>query len=142
MSLDLSPEVETNIRQCATVAGVTVNDFLARTFASEKPPLPTGDIPLERVQKLLAQWQTEDNKPLFPPVPTLPRETPTRALFRVWEEEDACMTEEEKVAEDRLWEEMEPTLGGDKRAFRLVDAPVKVVASISDPQNHRNRSMG
>ena len=105
MSLDVSPEIENMVRQRAAAEGVSINDLLARTFAPEKEP-PVSE-PIERVQQLLARWQAEDHTPIVPPMPTQSRETPTQALFRKWEEEDAHMTEEEKEAEDRLWEDIE-----------------------------------
>jgi hypothetical protein len=63
--------------------------------------------PRNRVRELLAQWQAEDHTPLRSPTPARPGETPTQALFRKWAEEDALMSDEEKDAEDRLWEEIE-----------------------------------
>jgi hypothetical protein len=70
--------------------------------------------PRDRVNALLAQWQAADNTPLRPPIPTRPGETPTQALFRMWEEEDAHMTDEEREAEDRLWEEIQQSLNGER----------------------------
>jgi hypothetical protein len=70
--------------------------------------------PRDRVNALLAQWQAADSTPLRPPIPTRPGETPTQALFRKWEEEDANMTDEEREAEDRLWEEIQQSLNGER----------------------------
>lgn len=48
--------------------------------------------PKARVRALLAEWQAQDNTPRLPPLPARGAETPTQALFRKWEMEDATMT--------------------------------------------------
>jgi hypothetical protein len=88
-------------------------------LARHTPPQQGRIDPNEHVQALLAQWQSEDNTPIRPPIPTLPGETPTRALFRKWEEEDAKMTDEERDAEDTLWEDIEQGLKQNDKALRL-----------------------
>ena len=122
MSLDLSPEVETVVRDRAQALGVSVNDLLARTFAPEKTEAKTVNDPEAHIQALLARWQTEDNTPILPPIPTLPGETPTQALFRKWAEEDARMTDEEREAEDQLWEDIDKGLreNGGKLRLRYI----------------------
>jgi len=80
-----------------------VQGRIARQANIEKKESDSRD----RVRELLAQWQTEDRTPLRSPIPARPGETPTQALFRKWEEEDARMSDEEKDAEDRLWEDIE-----------------------------------
>lgn len=41
----------------------------------------------------------------------------TQTLFEMWAEEDARMTNEERDAEDRLWEKIEEGLAVHGRAF-------------------------
>jgi hypothetical protein len=69
-------------------------------------PEKEGGDPGQHVRALLTQWQSEDRTPLRMPA-TTPGETPTQALFRKWAAEDANMSDEEKEAEDRLWEDIE-----------------------------------
>jgi len=79
----------------------------AQKIAGEAAPEKKVNDSRDHVRTLLAQWQAEDRTPLRTPPPTRAGETPTRALFRKWAEEDADMTEEEKDAEDQLWEDIE-----------------------------------
>ncbi len=114
MSLELSPEVEKVVRERAAQEGVSVDDLLARTFlVLQEKALSIGD-PKERVRALLTKWQTEDNTPLMPPISTRNGETPTQALFRKWEEEDTKMTEEERQAEDRLWDDIQQDIDAER----------------------------
>jgi hypothetical protein len=117
MSLDLGPEIENAIRLRAAAEGVSVNDLLARTFALERQVTNSTRDSKLHIQALLDKWQAADNTPIMPPMPTLPGETPTRALFRRWKEEDALMTDEEKDAEDRLWEDIEKGLKDNRPTF-------------------------
>jgi hypothetical protein len=61
----------------------------------------------DRVSELLVQWQAEDKTPLRTSPTPLQGETAAQALFRKWKDEDALMTDEEKAAEDRLWQDIE-----------------------------------
>src|SRR4051812_19739044 len=102
MSLDLKPEVERIVRERADAAGVSVDDLLSRTFAVGGG---AGDA-TQRVQELLAQWQAEDRTPEAPH--DGPDGAPAGHLpFARWRELDATMTEAEREAEDRLWEDVQ-----------------------------------
>jgi hypothetical protein len=114
MSLDLSPEIENVVRERAAAAGVSVNDLLARTFVQEKVQTRPLIDPKEHVRALLAQWQTQDNTPILPPIPIHYGETPTQALFRKWEDEDADMSKEEQEREERLWEEVQQSINSER----------------------------
>lgn len=114
MSLDLSPEIENVVRERAAAAGVSVNDLLARTFIQEKEQTRPVIDPKEHVRALLAHWQAQDNSPILPPIPIQSGETPTQALFRKWENEDADMTEEEQEREERLWEEIQQSINAER----------------------------
>lgn len=114
MSIDLTREVESWVRQRAAAEGVSVNDLLARTFAPEKQEAQSISDPKAHVQALRAKWQTDDQTPELPPVPMRQGETPTEALFRTWEEEDASLTDEERQAEDRLWEEFQKNINAER----------------------------
>ena len=119
MSLDLSAEIENVVRERAAAEGVSVNDLLARTFIHNKAQTSLPTDPKEHVQTLLAQWQAEDNTFLRHPLLTRPGETPTQTFFRKWREEDFKMTDEEREAEDRLWEDLELGLKENSRDLRL-----------------------
>jgi len=114
MSLELSPEIENIIRERAAAAGISVNDLLARTFGQEKLQTPFVSHPKEHVRALIAQWKAQDNTPIVSPVPVQNGETPTQALFRKWEEEDANMSEEEQAKDEKLWEEVQLSLDAER----------------------------
>ena len=110
MSLDISSEIENVIRERAQAAGLSVNDLLARAFTSEVMATRPSTDPKEHVRALLTRWRAQDNTPVLPPIPTQNGETPTQALFRNWEEEDANMTEEEQEREAMYWEQFQQSI--------------------------------
>lgn len=114
MSLELSLEVENMVREKATEEGVSIEELLRRTFASEKSYAPHLLPPKERVQALLALWQAEDHSPMQSPVLARNDETPTRTLFLKWEEEDAHLTVSEREAEALFWEEFQESLNTER----------------------------
>jgi len=105
MSLDLSPEIEKRVRERAEAEGVSVNYLMARIFAPEMTQKSPPTDPKAHVRALLAQWQAQDNTPILPPIPIRNGKTPTQALFRKWEEEEAQLTEEEQEQQEKFWEE-------------------------------------
>ena len=117
MSLDLSPELESAVRERAAAEGVSVIDLLARTFAIDHQETPPKHDPRAHVQSLLDKWRATDSTPVMPPIPTRPGETPTQALFRRWKEEDLLMTDEQKDEEDKLWEDIEKGLKENRLTF-------------------------
>ena len=108
MSIDFEPHVERALRDRAASKGISVGELLERTFI--EPAVTEPEDSVARVKRLIAEWQRQDGTPKLPPVPTLPGETQTQALRRMWAEEDAKMTDEERDAEDRLWEDLAPAL--------------------------------
>src|SRR5437879_6466677 len=117
MSLDISPELESAVRERAAAEGVSVNDLLARTFGRDLQETTPRHDPKAHVQSLLDKWQAADNTPVMAPNPSLPGETPTQALFRKWREEDAHMTDKQKDEEDKLWEDIEKALKENRLTF-------------------------
>ena len=75
----------------------------ARATVTYEPELAQDPITLK-----LHQWQKETQTQMEP-------EIPTQELFAQWAEEDAHMTEEERQAESKLWEEFEKGIN-DNRA--------------------------
>lgn len=66
--------------------------------------LPDETLPTEEtLDAKLRLWQQQDGTPLLPDVPA-------QTLFAQWAEEDARMTDAEREAEDRLWQDMEQGL--------------------------------
>lgn len=113
LTIELTPEQESRLAAVARQKGLAPAQLAQRLVTEHLPdnlPDVTGASPAERVRALLTEWQAQDNTPTLPPVPTREGETPTEALFRKWEEEDAAMTEAERETEDRLWEEIEKGL--------------------------------
>ena len=102
MSLHVRPEVEKVVRERAAAEGVSVDDLLARTFVAGRD---AGN-PETRVRALLAQWQTEDSMGSRLPPHETDRELSGAAQFAQWRELDAAMTDAEREAEDRLWDEV------------------------------------
>lgn len=103
MSLELAPEVEKIVRERAAAEGLSVNDLLVRTFGADKG---WNDAEM-RVRALLAQWQTRDTLHVHPPLQAPAEVADGDTLFRRWRELDAVMTEEEREAEDRLWQDIQ-----------------------------------
>jgi hypothetical protein len=100
MSIELHPETEKAIEARAAAEGLTVDELLSRTFVREPSE--------ERVRRKLAEWQSADGCRLH-------EDVPLSELRRRWAEEDAFMTDEERKAEDRIWEELTQALSDPSR---------------------------
>ncbi len=105
-TIDLSPTEEAQFIDAARQEGLEPADFVKKLMRERLPSTAPSD-PVAHVQALLAKWRAEDHTPTLPPVLTRPGETPTQALFRIWDEEDAALTEEEQDQRERLWEEFQ-----------------------------------
>ena len=110
MAIEVSPEIETVVRERAAAEGVSVNELLARIFATKKMIVRPSLDPKGHVRSLLAQWQAQDKTPAIPPISTQSGETPTQALFRKWEEEDANMKADEQEQDKKFWEEFQQSI--------------------------------
>jgi hypothetical protein len=93
MSLELNPEVERLLLERAGAAGTSASDYVARLLQVAPP----ADLPdsIVRVVAMLNEWQQRDHTPIAAPVPNDSGLTPSEALFRLWDREDANMTEAE-----------------------------------------------
>jgi hypothetical protein len=117
LTIELNPDEEARLASAAASAGLEPAALARKLLAERLPGLPAGAAdsngsagmsPQEKVRALLAKWQAQDNTPIVAgPVALLPGETTTQALFRKWDEEDARMTDEEREAAERLWEEFQ-----------------------------------
>ncbi len=119
MSLETSLENENVVRERAEAEGLSVNELLAHALASDESAKIVKSDPAASVKVLLVRWQAEEHTPVVPPVPTLPGETPTQALFRQWREEEAHRTDKEVEAEDCMWANIEQGLQRNERLLRL-----------------------
>jgi hypothetical protein len=109
MSLEVDDEIERTVRQRAADEGLSVNDLLARAFQAASEAGPS-----ERVRGLLAQWQSSDV------AGSLPTARPGAArIFDLWRELDAAMTDDERAAEDRLWEDVQRGLDATRAALDM-----------------------
>jgi hypothetical protein len=113
--LDLSPETETILEQEAAREGVSVDTLLRRTFA----PQTASISPAERVKHMLAAWQRADNTPTVTPPTNNSNMTPSEALFQQWEQQAADMTEEERQAEDKLWQQFQEGVNAERSASNM-----------------------
>jgi hypothetical protein len=103
VSLDLQPDIERQVVACAQAAGVTANDYIARLLEAATPTAASDAV--ARVRGLLHDWQQQDHTSTAAPAPNDGSLTPSEALFRQWEQEDASLTEEERQAEEERWQQ-------------------------------------
>jgi hypothetical protein len=127
LTIELSPDEEARLARAAAQEGLDPA-ALARKLLTERLPAGAGADssngeaalpPQEKVRALLARWQAQDNTPVIPGPEPLPGETPTEALFRTWDEEDARMTEEERAAAERLWEDFQRGVNETREALGM-----------------------
>lgn len=118
LTIDLSPTEEAQFTDAARQEGLEPAAFVKRLVRERLPSTAPSD-PVAHVQAILAKWRAEDHTPTPPPVPTRPGETPTQALFRAWDEEDAGMTQKEREAEDQLWQDFQRGLNETRAALGM-----------------------
>src|SRR5438105_2966105 len=116
MSLDLSPETETAVRERAATEGVTVNDLLARTFSVIEQNGQSSADPRDRARTLLRKWRAEDEIPPITANRIQTGPTSAEALFKRWEEEDAKLTDDEVKTEESLWEDFRKGMNASREA--------------------------
>ena len=109
MTLTVSPQTEARLFEVARQEGIdpgALIDKWVREYGSAAGAnSPQSSDPQEHVRALLTQWQAADQTPLIDTVKPREGETPTEALFRQWEEEDAAMTPDDQEADTKLWME-------------------------------------
>ena len=114
MALELSPEVERQVLERARAAGITADDYLARLLQAADPVAPPD--PVAQVRSLLHQWQQLDHTPTAAPAPNDGTLSPSEALFRQWEREDAAMSDEARQAEEECWQQFQQGIDAERRA--------------------------
>jgi len=98
MTLNLSPQLEARLVEVAKQEGVEPGALVEKLLTEYRPAKESPEEQQARVRALLAKWQEETQTVTADPVSA-------HELFRQWDEEDALMTDEEREAEDRLWED-------------------------------------
>jgi hypothetical protein len=98
MWIDLTPGEEARLAAAARRIGVSPAEFVRRLALEHLPDEPA--LTETAVDAKLGQWQQQDGTSLAPDIPA-------RAMFAAWAEEDAKMTDAERDAEDRLWEDFQ-----------------------------------
>ena len=101
MRIDLTPHEKEQIYAAAKQIGLRPAEFVKRTTLEHLSTAPPTSE--ETLDAKLRRWQEQDGIALMPDIPTA-------TLFAQWAAEDALMTDEERDAEDRLWEEIEKGL--------------------------------
>src|SRR5258708_4653557 len=98
LTIHLSSEEEARLAAAARREGLDPAEWLKRVALGRLSSKDTRAG--EEIDAKLRRWQEQDGAPLSPHVPA-------HELLARWDEEDALMTDEEREAEDRLWEDLE-----------------------------------
>lgn len=114
MSLDLHPDIERQVLVRAAAAGISANDYIARLLEATTPTAESD--PVARVRGLLHDWQQQDHTPSAAPAPNDGSLTPSEALFRQWEQEDASLTDEERQTAEEWWQEFQRDINAERAA--------------------------
>lgn len=101
VEIPLTPSEEARLSAAASRIGLAPEEWIKRlTLESLSADPETVD---DALDAKLRQSQEQTRTPLMP-------DAPTKTLFAQWAEEDAHMTDDEREAEDRLWEDLEKSL--------------------------------
>ena len=98
----------------AEVAGISASDYIARLLLGTIPRIVPA--PVARVRDLLREWQQDDHTPTVAPAPDHGTLTPSEALFRQWEREDAALTDEERRVEEAQWHQFQQGIDAERLA--------------------------
>ena len=108
LTIELTSTEEARLSSAAQRTGLSPADLVKKLLSEH---LPADSLTEEsELDAKLRGWQEQDGVKLMP-------EVSAQSLFAKWAEEDASMTDEERDAEDRLWEKIEEGLAGHGRAF-------------------------
>ena len=108
--IDLTPSEVAQLSEAAKQTGLAPAELVKKLVKEHLPAVPATDE--DELDAKLQKWQEQDGTKLLPDVPT-------RTLFAKWAEEDAQMTNEEREAEDRLWEDLEKGLTENSYVLQL-----------------------
>lgn len=110
MQVDLTPSQEARLSAAARQTGVAPAELVKRLIEEHLPYAPATDE--SGIDAILRQRQEQDGTALQPDIPT-------QSLFAQWAEEDARMTDEEREAEARFWEEFEKGINETRAALGM-----------------------
>jgi hypothetical protein len=96
--INLTPIEEARLVNAALQDGIAPEELAEKLLREHLTPEPVTTA--DAIRAKLRQWQKETATETFPA-------TSVRELFAHWADEDAQMTDEEREAEDRLWEDVE-----------------------------------
>lgn len=110
LTIDLSPSEEAQLSQVAKQTGLATEELVKKLVLAHLPARPAHDS--DDLDAKLRKWQEQDGTKLTPDIPA-------HSLFAQWAAEDAEMTQAEREAEDRLWEDLEKGLTENSRVLQL-----------------------
>jgi hypothetical protein len=99
--IPFTPTEEEQLSAAAKQTGLAPAELIRRLTLDHLPPVAANAE--EEIDAKLRQWQEKDGTILMPDVST-------RTLFAQWADEDMHMTDEEREAEDRLWQDFENSI--------------------------------
>jgi hypothetical protein len=99
--IPFDPAEEARLTAAARKSGVAPADLIKQLVLDHLPPAPLSAE--AEMDARIREWQDQDGTPLG-------RDTADDSLFARWAEEDALMTDAERDAEDRLWDDIEKSL--------------------------------
>ena len=99
--VNLTPTEEARLSSVAMQSGIAPAELAAKLLREHLTSTPTSTADLVRAK--LHLWQKETATKTSPA-------TSAHELFTRWAEEDSHMSEEEKAAEDRLWQDFEKSV--------------------------------
>ena len=112
--VELDPQAEAWISKEAQRLHLSPTEMVRRVVQERAASEPSSEGRWERAKALMAKWQVEDRTPVIPAPIMREGETPTQALFRQWEEEDANLTEEEQEDERSFWEDYQKSIDAER----------------------------
>lgn len=96
--LNLTPTEEAQLSVVAMQTGLAPEAFAEKLVREYLPNVSPNDE--DELDKKLRWWQEQDGTDLMP-------SRPAAEIFAQWKEEAARMTDEEREAEDRFWEDFQ-----------------------------------
>lgn len=115
LTTDLTPPEEARLQVATKREGLEPAALVKKLVKKLVNEHLENVIPIEAMRAQLREWQAQDQTPTATLPPTGPGISPTAALFQQWEAEDAAMTDEERAADEKLWEEVQQGLDTERK---------------------------
>ena len=109
LTINLTPAEQAQLAVAAMQTGLEPEAFAAKLVREHLPSAAPSNIELDAK---LRQLQEQDGTKLMP-------SRTTAELFAQWAEEDAKMTDEEREAEDRFWEDFQKGINETRAALGM-----------------------